>query len=520
MRWLRTQSDGRDPVRRPARFVFRARFGHGTGPDHAKSDRQVRVSRSVAREQYWRAARLALGLGLAVVIGADAIAQQKQVPANQRQIQLSFAPIVKNVAPAVVNVYASRMQQQRRFSPFFDDPFFRHFFDGPGFDQPRRRMQRSLGSGVIVSQDGFVITNHHVIKGADDIRIVLADKREYDCDVVLKDEGTDLAILKVRDARRKFPVVEFADSDKVEVGDLVLAIGNPFGVGQTVTQGIVSALARTQVGVSDYQFFIQTDAAINPGNSGGALIDMSGRLVGINTAIFSRSGGSNGIGFAIPSNMARLVAKSAQNGGRVERPWLGARLQNVTADIAEGLGLDRPRGALVADVVPQSPADRAGLRVGDLIATVDGFEIDGPNAFGYRFTTKGVGGSADLGIIRQGRTMTVRVALKKASETRPRDERLIGGTSPFAGATVVNISPAVADELRLNRSTTGVAITDVRYDSTAFRVGLQKGDIVSQVNRRAVDSTRTLDQLSRESPRLWRITINRDGRDIPMVLRR
>ncbi len=269
---------------------------------------------------------------------------------------------------------------------------------------------------------------------------------------MLKDPRSDLAMLRLKDAHERFPTLDLANSDALQVGDVVLAIGNPFGVGQTVTHGIVSALARTQVGVTDYQFFIQTDAAINPGNSGGALVDMQGRLVGINTLIFSRSGGSQGIGFAIPANMVRVVVASAKSGGdAVKRPWLGAKLQAVTADIADSMGLKRPAGALIASVTAESPAARAGLKAGDVIVAVDGQEVDDPNAFDYRFATKPLGGTATLGVLRGGRDLTVSVALETAPDT-PRDEITIRSRSPFSGAKVANLSPALADELQLDET--------------------------------------------------------------------
>jgi S1-C subfamily serine protease len=283
---------------------------------------------------------------------------QSQIPALERRVpnaaelRLSYAPVVQRVAPAVVNVYAAKIVQNR--NPLFDDPIFRRFFGVPG--DAGNQLQRSLGSGVIVDASGLIVTNVHVIEGADEIKVSLADKREFEATVVLKDPRTDLAVLRVKDGKEKFPFLDFANSDALEVGDVVLAIGNPFGVGQTVTHGIVSALARTQVGVSDYQFFIQTDAAINPGNSGGALVDLTGKLVGINTAIFSRSGGSQGVGFAIPANMVRVVTTSAKTGGSaVKRPWLGAKLQAVTPEIADSMGLKRPAGALIASVTSGGP---------------------------------------------------------------------------------------------------------------------------------------------------------------------
>ncbi|CAN0480566.1 unnamed protein product, partial [Discosporangium mesarthrocarpum] len=276
-------------------------------------------------------------------------AQVKRVPASKAEISLSFAPLVKSAAPAVVNIYTRRVVRARRISPLFNDPFFRRFFGNqfaPG-NRQNQRVQNSLGSGVIVSADGLIVTNHHVIDKADEITVVLTDRREFEAEVVTRDEGTDLAVLRIKANNEKLPFLKLRDSDTLEVGDLVLAIGNPFGVGQTVTSGIVSALARTARGVSDFGFFIQTDAAINPGNSGGALIALDGGLVGINTAIYSRGGGSNGIGFAIPSNMVATVIGSAVSGGQVVRPWLGARGQTVNADLARSLGLSRPSGVLV-----------------------------------------------------------------------------------------------------------------------------------------------------------------------------
>jgi Do/DeqQ family serine protease len=291
-------------------------------------------------------------------------AQDRTVPNSLNQLRLSYAPVVQRVQPAVVNVYAAKVVQNR--NPLLDDPIFRRFFGVPG--QQPEQMQRALGSGVIVESSGLVVTNNHVIEGADKVKVSLADKREFEAEIILKDSRSDLAVLRLKDTKERFPTLDFANSDELQVGDVVLAIGNPFGVGQTVTHGIVSALARTQVGITDYQFFIQTDAAINPGNSGGALVDMTGKLVGVNTAIFSRSGGSQGIGFAIPANMVRVVVASAKGGGSaVKRPWLGARLQAVTPEIAETLGLPRPTGALVAAVVSGSPAGRAGMKLSDLI---------------------------------------------------------------------------------------------------------------------------------------------------------
>jgi Do/DeqQ family serine protease len=379
-------------------------------------------------------------------------------------------------------------------------------------------MQRSLGSGVMVDPSGLVVTNVHVVEGADQVKVSLSDKREFEAEIVLKDARSDLAVLRLKDVHEKFPTLDFANSDQLMVGDVVLAIGNPFGVGQTVTHGIISALARTQVGITDYQFFIQTDAAINPGNSGGALVDMTGRLAGINTAIYSRSGGSQGIGFAIPANMVRVVVASAKSGGKsVKRPWLGAKLQAVTPEIAEGLGLHSPTGALVASVVPNSPAARAGLKSSDLITGIDGQQVDDPNAFDYRFATHPLGGTSALDIQRGGKPLKVNVPLETAPDIG-RDELVLTGRSPFQGAKVSNISPAVADELHLDADTSGVVVTEIADDSTAAGVGFQKGDIILAVNNQKVAKTSDLEKATSQSSRLWRITLVRGGQQINVTL--
>jgi Do/DeqQ family serine protease len=471
--------------------------------------------------------RPALALGLAAALGwaAGASAQPalRSVPETKPQIQLSFAPAVRQAAPAVVNVYGSRTDRRQHAAM---EEFMRRFFGegapgGPrgGPDGFQGRGQRSLGSGVVVDPSGLIVTNHHVVEGMTEVKVALADRREYEAAIVLSDPRTDLAVLKAKNAPA-LAAVEFGDSEALQVGDLVLAIGNPFGVGQTVTHGIVSALARTQVGITDYQFFIQTDAAINPGNSGGALVDTGGRLVGINTAIFSRSGGSHGIGFAIPSSMVRAVVDSARDGAKtVRRPWLGARLQNVAPDIAESIGLERPSGALVAAVQEKSPAEEAGLKRGDLILAVGGKDVDTPESFGYRFSLQGTSGKAELTVLRNGERKVLPVRLTTPPETRPREPVKVKTRSPFAGATFVNMSPAVADELQLDIGSEGVAVTEVEANSAAMRVGFQKGDILLAVNREPVKSSKDVDRLSRGGGSFWEITINRAGQVLTTVQR-
>lgn len=458
-------------------------------------------------------ARALIALSIFSAFTAPSLAQDRFVPASPNQLRMSYAPIVQRVQPGVVNVYAAKAVPR---NPMLDDPMFRRFFGVPG-GQPEQ-MQRSLGSGVMVDASGLVVTNNHVIEGADQVKISLSDKREFEAEIVLKDSRTDLAVLRIKDAKEKFPTLEFANSDDALVGDVVIAIGNPFGVGQTVTHGIISALARTQVGITDYQFFIQTDAAINPGNSGGALVDMTGKLVGVNTAIFSRSGGSQGIGFAIPANMVRVVVASAKSGGTaVKRPWLGAQLQAVTPEIAETLGIKRPTGALVTNVLPGGPAARAGLKVSDLIVAVDGQAIDDPNAFGYRFATRPLGGSAQIDVQRGGKPVKLSVALETAPDTG-RDEIVIKARSPFQGAKVANISPALADELKLDTSTEGVAVTEFTDDALAANVGFKRGDIILSVNGQKIARTSDLEKVTTEGARIWRITVLRDGQQLNVVL--
>jgi Do/DeqQ family serine protease len=456
-------------------------------------------------------------LGLAAgASSGSALAQLRQVPESRQQISLSFAPIVQKTAPSVVNVYGARVERRPQ-NPFMDDPFFRRFFGDGGFGLPREQVQRSLGSGVIVDASGLVVTNNHVIAGMTEVKVALADKREFEASIVLRDPRTDLAVLKLKNAR-ELTAIELGDSDTLQIGDIVLAIGNPFGVGQTVTQGIVSALARTQVGVGDAQSFIQTDAAINPGNSGGALVDMQGRLSGINTAIFSRSGGSHGIGFAIPSAMVRVVVESARGGAeRVRRPWFGARLQALTQDVADGLGLDRPAGSVVAGVVEKGPAAEGGLRRSDVILAVDGVAVDDPESFGYRFATRPIGGTTQLTVLRGGKRITIPVKLVPAPETRAREPVKLDSRTPLAGLTVMNLSPAVAEELSIDPATEGVVVGEIEEGSPAARVGFQKGDLILALNGERIASSRELEAATRERKRAWEVTISRGGKTVTSV---
>ena len=462
-------------------------------------------------------ARTIVLLLLIATAPVPAAAQTRVAPEGRPQVQLSFAPVVKLATPSVVNVYGARVEKTQRNAAA--EEFFRRFFGSEVPGAPRERVQRSLGSGVIVDPAGLVITNNHVIETMNEVRVALADKREFEAEIMLRDPRADLAILKLKGAG-PFPALPIGDPDALEIGDLVLAIGNPFGVGQTVTQGIVSALARTHVGVADSGFFIQTDAAINPGNSGGALVDMSGRLVGINASIFSTStnGGSVGIGFAIPASMVRGVVEAAKAGSsRVRRPWLGASLQSVSGDIAEGIGLERPSGALVASVRDKGPAKEAGLKSGDVITEVDGRAVDDPEGFGYRFALKGVRGETPITVLRGGRKQALKVALAPAPETPARDEVKLRTRSPLAGVTAINASPAAAEEMQLDASE-GVVVSAVEEGSAAQQVGFQRGDLVLTVNGDKVATTRDLDRMSRSGAQLWQITIQRNGQTMTTVL--
>jgi serine protease Do len=448
------------------------------------------------------------------------LAPDRQLPAlitpnSMSQVQLTFAPVVKRVVPAVVNVYA-RTVVQSQVNPLFSDPFFSQFFGAT--PEMRQRVQQSLGSGVIVRSDGVIVTNNHVVEGGTDIVVALSDKREFKAKVLTADPHTDLAVLKIDTKGEQLPTVPFADSDKVQVGDLVLAVGDPFGVGQTVTMGIVSALARTQVGASDYQYFIQTDAAINPGNSGGALVTTDGKLAGINTAIYSRSGGSIGIGFAIPANLARRVVEGVE-GGQASRgvhlAWVGANGQPVTSAIAASLGLKRPRGVLIKDVYPGGPLANAGVKSGEVVESVDGNAVDDMQALNYRVATHRPGDKVRLHVANGASGRDVGVTLALPPESPAREARTIGGRNPLGGARVENLSPAAALDLGVDLFARGVAIADIEDNGLAAAQGFQTGDIIRSVNgadiNRVGDLTRALEAANR-----WNIVMERGGRRVSL----
>ena len=455
-------------------------------------------------------------LSTIMALCAPALAQDRAVPESRQQITLSFAPLVRETSPAVVNIYTSRVVRQRTVSPLFDDPFFRRFFgDDVPFGRPRERTQNALGSGVIIAGDGLIVTNHHVIAEADQVTVVLTDRREFDAEIILSDESTDLAMLRIAVTDEDLPHLTLADSDDLEVGDLVLAIGNPFGVGQTVTSGIVSALARTTGGITDYSFFIQTDAAINPGNSGGALVTMDGRLVGINSAIYSRSGGSLGIGFAIPANMVRAVIAGIADGGRITRPWLGATGQLVTRDIAESMGLAGPDGVVVTRVEPDSPAERAGLQAGDLILAVNDRQVESPDGLKFRIATLEIGSQSSLTVHRDGQVFDLAFDVIAPPEVPPRELTRLSGRTPLQGAVVANLSPALIVETGYDGNLRqGVVVLEVERGSAARRLRLQPGDVITRINGDDIDDVDDLRAALAQSRSTWTIAVRRGDRTL------
>jgi len=448
---------------------------------------------------------------------------EREVPRNRAQIQLSYAPLVRQSAPAVVNVFTKKLVRQRQRGGIFQDPFFRRFF-GPGFNGfpggSQQRIQNSLGSGVIINSSGLIVTNRHVIKGADEIKVVLNDRREFDAKIVITDEKTDLAFLRIKPEKNNLPTLKLADSDKLAVGDLVLAIGNPFGVGQTVTSGIVSGLARTRITGTGLASFIQTDAAINPGNSGGALIGMDGKLVGINTAIYSKSGGSQGIGFAIPSNMVRAVIAGISKNGKLVRPWLGVQGQTVTQDIASSISMKRPQGILVSDIYPGSPADVAGIHIGDVIFAVNNQNVNAPETLNFRIATLEIGKQAELQVLRKNKMLSVKIGLLPPPEKPPSRITKLTGEQPLAGSVVGNLSPALAENLNVNPFQKGVIIVNIEGNTPAARFGLRVGDFIREMNGTPIKRVQNLIDFLKIEKQQWLISIQRGGQFLKLKVNR
>ena len=437
------------------------------------------------------------------------------VPTTELEVKLSFAPVVKKTVPAVVNIYAKRIVEAQQ-NAFANDPFFSDFFKN--FGQPTQRVQSSLGSGVVLSADGIIVSNFHVVAGATDIRVVLSDRREFDARVLLADEQSDLAVLKIEGVKN-LPALPLRSSTGVEVGELVLAIGNPFGVGQTVSSGIISGLARSGGAVGNARaYFIQTDAPINPGNSGGALVDMNGALVGINTSILTRSGGSNGIGFAIPADLVAAFLKQAQAGqDHFSRPWAGMIGQLMDSSLAQQFGLDRPEGMVVVELHPESPFAKAGIAPGDVILSVNTTLVNGPAEMLYHMSVLGVGTTAEIEYLQDGTHHKATVAMIEAPEIPARGTRMITDDGPLQGLTVSQINPAIIAENNLPMTASGVVVDLV--EGFAAQLGFQPGDILVRVNQQMIETVADAQSAARQRGRIWDITIERAGQQLSMRFR-
>jgi len=487
--------------------------------------------------------------------GADAASKTALPPSASSSGVLGdqpFVPVAARVTPAVVNISTTRTiksggdensqddsqdnsqdnsqddpqgnQQGNPMTPFFNDPFFRRFFGDRGFGPmvPHERKEQSLGSGVIVDPRGYIITNNHVIEKADTIKVVLSDRREFKGRLIGTDPKTDIAVVKIDG--NKLPTIPWGDSDQLKVGQYVLAVGNPFGLNQTVTMGIVSAVGRANVGIADYEDFIQTDAAINPGNSGGALVNTAGELIGINTAILSQSGGYMGIGFAVPSKMARSVMESLIKTGKVVRGWLGVSIQEVTPDLAKQFGLAEAKGALVSDVLKDTPAERAGLKRGDVIMKVNGKPVDGPGHLRNTVAETAVGEKITLTVVRDGKEKDVPVTIgeqpKQLGQRGGAEEEGGQPSSVLDGVEVKNLTPQLRQEMSLPEDVSGVVVSRVESGSDAEAAGLQRGDVIMEVDRKPVrniqDYERALSKHNKKEGLL--LLINRQGGTLFIML--
>ena len=401
----------------------------------------------------------------------------------------SYAPVVKKVTPAVVKIVTTTKVNAPEI-PGFNDPFWRHFFGDQFSGSPQQQapeIQHGLGSGVIVTKDGYILTNNHVVDGAKEVKVTLPDGREFTAKVIGRDPKSDIAVVKI-DAN-DLPTVRLADSEKVEVGDVVLAVGNPFGVGQTVTSGIVSAKDRGNMGIEDYEDFIQTDAAINPGNSGGALVDIDGRLIGINTAILSRSGGSQGVGFAIPSDLARTVMTSLIKSGHVTRGYLGVMIQNVTPDLASEFKLKDDKGALISDVVPNGPADKAGLKDGDVIIDYNGEPVTDSRRLQLAAAETAPGSTVKLQVLRDGEKKTIDVTVKElpgSNKLAQSNSSNSEDTGTLNGVEVADLDQQARQQFNIPKDVKGAVVTQVDPSSAAAEAGLKPGAVIQEINRQPV----------------------------------
>ena len=435
----------------------------------------------------------------------------------QAQLVTSYSHIVKKVSPTVVNIYTK--QRVKSVNYFLNDSFFKQFFDHEFFDDlTRDRIENSLGSGVIISSDGVIVTNAHVVNNSEMITVVMSDGTEYEADILLQDRKLDLVLLKIKDSKgKKFDYIEFYDSDNLEIGDIVLAIGNPFGVGQTVTSGIISALSRSSKDVSTTQLFIQTDAAINPGNSGGALVNLEGKLIGINTAIYTKSGGSNGIGFSIPSNTVSVFIKNINEDGEIVRSWLGVKTQDISNSIADSLGIELKSGAIVNQVHRYSPL-YGRLQIADVITNVNGKKVSNAQEFKFRIFSLSVGSEVRLNVKRADKNLLIVSKIIMPPEIPKKNEIALSGDHFMAGVRVVNLSPLVNSRLEIDSFMQGVAISRVTNGSIASKVGLRVRDIIKDINGTEIADTNQLRQLLKSSNMTqqdgWTLTTIRNGSKI------
>ena len=442
---------------------------------------------------------------LSLHIGAFSVAAQERAQTQQGLIT-TFAPIVEKVAPSVVTVFTTQTVS-RGLSAFpFSDDTLRQFFGGQSPQKQGKETLQGLGSGVIVSPDGYILTANHVVSGADEIMVGLGTElRKYKTKKVGTDPGTDVALLKIEE--KNLPAITFADSDKARAGDIVLAIGNPFGLRQTVTMGIVSAVGRGGIGIVDYENFNQTDAAINKGNSGGALVDTEGRLLGINTAIFSRTGGNQGIGFAIPANLARDVMQSLREKGRVVRGYIGASVQTLTPELAEAMKLKgQPAGALVGEIAPKSPSEKAGMKTGDVVTAVNGKKISDARELRLMIGSMAPGTKVQTEINREGQSKIINVELaempageaEEGAETTPEGSAQPEKATVFGGVAVADITDDIRTALNLSKDIKGSVIAEIDADSPAAKAGLREGDVIQEVNKQPVRNAKDLVAISKK----------------------
>ncbi|MEW5737570.1 MAG: DegQ family serine endoprotease [Myxococcota bacterium] len=458
----------------------------------------------------------------AALLPAPAFAQTGSGPGKTADVVL--ADVAERVVPSVVNISSEKVVRETGgppdFGPLQNDPFFRHFFGLPeGGGQPRERREHSLGSGVIVSDKGVVLTNNHVIENADQIRVGLSDGREFEATIVGRDPDSDLGVLQLKGEVKDLRPLPFGDSSVLRLGDVVLAVGNPFGVGQTVTMGIVSAKGRASVGIVEYEDFIQTDAAINPGNSGGALVNMRGELVGINTAILSRSGGYQGIGFAIPVNMARPIMEGILSRGRVLRGWLGVAIQEVTPQLKEAFALTEGTGILVSDVTADGPAAKAGLKRGDVILSLDGQKVESTARFRNAIAMAGPDKEVTLEVLRDGARRTVKVKLG----AKPVGGQQARGDAPegkLGGLSLSELTPALRRQHEIPDDIPGVLVADVEVGSAAARAGFRPGDVIMEVNRRVVKTVRDFNEAFQQSKGVVAVLVHRRGSTLYLALRK